>query len=92
MEFPIRASAVENALWELVADGDSVLYTNNHGAGMVGWKAGCFISGTMEAADLYEMQQRIPSGLVSDEWWEFLFDAVAECDMLIFKTFNTKGE
>ena len=77
---------MQEILWKLLANGDSKFYTDLYGAGFVSWDSGRFINFNLSPHDYEEL--RLMS-FFDDEFCEFVFSAIAECDELIFKTFDT---
>lgn len=81
-------NSLDEAMWQLVANGDSWLYTSNRGWGYQPWVSGCFIAGNGMPMHYHQMRNEDKLMLISDEWWEWVFDSVAEADELIFKCCN----
>lgn len=72
-------------LWNLLANGDSAFYASLRGNGFIKWESGKFINFDMSALE-YEKLRLL--SFFDEEFCEYVFSAVAECDELIFKTFD----
>ena len=75
---------MKDILWRIVNNLDGPFYWRNNGAGFVSWQSGYFINFDMSAVTHSEL-----TNLCFDvEFAEYIFEAVALCDELIFKTFD----
>ena len=76
---------MQEKLWNMLADGNSAFYTSLRGNGFIKWESGCFVNFNMSAL---EYKQLLLLSFFDEEFTEYIFSAVAECDELIFKTFD----
>ena len=79
----------DDIFWQLLHDSDGATYTENRGWGYVPWVSGCFIAVNSMPLSYTDMKKNNALNIISEEWFEFLFDSVTECDMLLFKLANT---
>lgn len=76
---------MQQPLYDMLANPDSVFYTDLRGTGYVKWQSGCFVNFDMSALEFKEL---LLLSFFDIDFTEFVFDAVSICDELIFKTFD----
>lgn len=76
---------MQEPFWNMLANGDSPFYTSLRGNGYVKWESGCFVNFDMSALKYEEL---LLLSFFDEEFTEYIFDAVSQCDELIFKTFD----
>lgn len=71
-------------LFDMLANINSDFYAENKGAGHVSWQPSCFVMNNMLALDYWDMKKADVMSLVHEDFFDILFDAVAECDEILF--------